>query len=73
MTILIIDDEPGLRQTVSLILTEEGYQVHTAASGAEALGMMASRPVNLAILDLKMEHIMVSGPVKIQPRRILLK
>ena len=33
MTVLIIDDEPGLRQTVGLILKEEGYQVHAASDG----------------------------------------
>jgi two-component system response regulator AtoC len=52
--ILVVDDEPAMRAGMARVLKAEGYQVFTAASGAEALGMMASRPVNLAILDLKM-------------------
>jgi DNA-binding response OmpR family regulator len=36
MTVLIIDDEPGLRQTVSLILAEEGYEVQAAATARRA-------------------------------------
>jgi DNA-binding NtrC family response regulator len=52
--ILVVDDEPAMRAGMARVLAAAGYQVLTAASGAEALGMMASRPVNLAILDMKM-------------------
>jgi two-component system response regulator AtoC len=52
--ILVVDDEPAMRAGMARVLAEQGYQVLTAASGHEALGMMASRPVNLAILDMKM-------------------
>ena len=52
--ILVVDDEPAMRAGIARVLAAEGYQVLTAASGDEALGMMASRPVNLAILDMKM-------------------
>jgi DNA-binding NtrC family response regulator len=52
--ILVVDDEPAMRAGMARVLAAQGYQVLTAASGTEALGMMASRPVNLAILDLKM-------------------
>jgi two-component system response regulator AtoC len=52
--ILVVDDEPAMRAGMARVLASEGYQVFTAGSGAEALGMMASRPVSLAILDLKM-------------------
>jgi two-component system response regulator AtoC len=37
MTILVVDDEPGLRQTVSLILSEEGYEVQTSSAGEVGL------------------------------------
>ena len=46
MTVLIIDDEPGLRQTVSLILAEEGYTVHTASDGEEALAAICNALTN---------------------------
>ena len=34
MRILVIDDEPGLRHTISLILREDGHEVETASDGA---------------------------------------
>jgi two-component system response regulator AtoC len=52
--ILVVDDEPAMRAGMARVLQAEGYQVLTAANGAEALGMMASRPIHLAILDMKM-------------------
>jgi two-component system response regulator AtoC len=52
--ILVVDDEPAMRAGMARVLQAEGYQVLTAATGDEALSMMASRPVNLAILDMKM-------------------
>jgi two-component system response regulator AtoC len=52
--VLVVDDEPAMRAGIARVLQAEGYQVLTAAGGAEALQMMADRPVHLAILDLKM-------------------
>jgi DNA-binding NtrC family response regulator len=52
--ILVVDDEPAMRAGMARVLAAEGYQVLTAASGGEALGMMAAQPVHLAILDMKM-------------------
>jgi len=39
-TILIVEDEPALRSLIELILSEVGYQVFTAADGAEALALI---------------------------------
>jgi two-component system response regulator HydG len=39
--ILVVDDEPSMRTTLSILLKREGYQVSLAASGQEALPMLA--------------------------------
>ena len=54
MRVLVVDDEPGLRQTLSIILGGEGYEVVTAADGAEALATLERQPVDLVLCDLRM-------------------
>jgi len=50
--ILLVEDEPGLRLTVSDLLTAEGYQVETAGDGPTGLKMGANRELELIILDV---------------------
>jgi len=57
MTLLIIDDEPGLRQTVSLLLTEEGYQVHTASDGEEGLTRALELGPDIVLCDVRMPRL----------------
>ena len=57
MTILIIDDEPGLRQTVSLILSEEGYQVSTASDGEDGLAKAAEVQPDIILCDVRMPRL----------------
>ena len=52
--ILIIDDEAFIRQTVSRILTEDGYQVCQASNSQEASEQVASGEIDLALLDLNL-------------------
>jgi len=52
--ILVVDDEPGLRQTVSRILGAEGHTVGTASEGDEALSRLATEDVDLVLCDLRM-------------------
>jgi two-component system, NtrC family, response regulator AtoC len=54
MRILVVDDEPGLRQTLSVILGGEGYEVTTAANGAEALEVLERLDADLVLCDLRM-------------------
>ena len=50
--ILVVDDDPGILRAVSTNLSRHGYDVRTAATGAEALeGFSRSRP-DLLLLDL---------------------
>lgn len=51
-TILVIDDEPGIRQVLHDILSDEGYQVITAEDGVEGLGKLKQSVVDLVILDV---------------------
>ncbi|MGQ0714205.1 MAG: sigma-54-dependent transcriptional regulator [Gemmatimonadaceae bacterium] len=54
MRILIVDDEPALRHTISTILREEGHEVTTASHGEEALAALATSPADLVLCDVRM-------------------
>lgn len=51
-TILVIDDEPGIRQVLTDILQDEGYQVVSAEDGQEGLARLQQTVVDLVILDV---------------------
>ncbi|MFW6079973.1 MAG: sigma-54-dependent transcriptional regulator, partial [Gemmatimonadota bacterium] len=53
----IIDDEPGLRQTVSMILGEEGYEVHAAADGEEGLERALELDPDVILCDVRMPRL----------------
>jgi CheY-like chemotaxis protein len=48
--VLIVDDDQGIRETMSLILREEGYDLYEAADGAEALEKMLGIADSLVVL-----------------------
>lgn len=49
-----MDDDSGVRDSLSAVLTGEGYSVLPAADGKQALDLAASTKVDLALLDLNM-------------------
>jgi len=53
-SILIVDDEVSILNSLSPILEDEGYQVMVAKSGEEALRIIASEPPDLLLLDIWM-------------------
>ena len=53
-TILVVDDEPGIRQLFEQLPTGEGYEVLTATNGAEALEIVRQRHLDLVFTDLVM-------------------
>lgn len=53
-SILVVDDEKAQREILELILSDEGYDVTTAASGEAALKFAKDRRFDLALTDLKM-------------------
>src|SRR5688572_26870937 len=54
--LLVVDDEENLRITTGAILEKEGYTVDTAASGDEAIALLAKTEYDLVLTDLHMEH-----------------
>ena len=50
--ILVVDDEIGIRETLTGILEDEGFDVTTAASGEEALELAARHSPDLVMLDV---------------------
>ena len=54
MRILVIDDEAGLRQTLTLILREDGHDVEAAADGEAALAALAREDAAIVLCDVRM-------------------
>ena len=52
--ILVVDDEPGIRQALGQLLEYEGYEVKTATGGAEGITIYESFRPQLVFLDVKM-------------------
>ena len=52
--ILVVDDEPGIREALKQVLEYEGYAVKTAASGGEAITVYPEFRPRLVFLDVKM-------------------
>ncbi len=52
--ILVVDDDEGVRRTLAQVLKDEGYGVHSAADGAEALEVAKRSALDLVLLDLKL-------------------
>jgi two-component system response regulator PilR (NtrC family) len=52
--ILIVDDEPGMREFLEIMLEKEGYTVETTADGRKAVEKIESKPFDLAIVDIQM-------------------
>ncbi|MFN8475125.1 MAG: response regulator transcription factor [Anaerolineae bacterium] len=50
--ILVVDDEPNIREVVTLYLSQEGFRVASATTGAEALDVAHRQRPDLVILDL---------------------
>ncbi len=51
-SVLLVDDEPQLLRALGINLRARGYQVHTAATGAEALRVAARHRPDAVVLDL---------------------
>jgi two-component system, OmpR family, response regulator CpxR len=54
--VLVVDDDPDIRETLRFVLEDAGYPVYLAENGREALDLLASakRPPGLILLDLMM-------------------
>ncbi|MFQ5764050.1 MAG: response regulator transcription factor [Rhodospirillales bacterium] len=56
-TIALVDDDQNILTSLSAALEDEGYRVDTYVDGVEALDGIGRRPVDLAILDIKMPRM----------------
>src|SRR2546422_5346486 len=56
-TILVVDDEDGIRQALDRFLTRLGYRVLQAASGAEALDRQAAEQPHVMLSDIRMPNM----------------
>jgi DNA-binding response OmpR family regulator len=52
--VLIVDDEPSIREFLAFVLEDEGFDVATAADGHEALQTAKARPPDIVLTDLMM-------------------
>jgi DNA-binding NtrC family response regulator len=55
--ILVVDDEPGMRKSLAIMLRRERYDVTETASVADAIGWLKRDPFQLVIADMMMEPL----------------
>lgn len=55
--VLVVDDEPTILETAALVLSNEGYEVHTAKDGFEALTALSRSLPDVLISDLSMPNM----------------
>ena len=55
--ILIVDDDPSIREIVGRVLEDEGYRIETAPDGLRGLEQFYKVLPNLIILDVKMPEL----------------
>ncbi len=56
-TVLVVDDEPAIRESLERALALEGYSVELAVDGESALARVAESPVDATVLDIAMPGI----------------
>jgi two-component system response regulator ChvI len=56
-TIALVDDDRNILTSVSMTLEQEGYAVRTYTDGESALQALTAKPVDLAVLDIKMPRM----------------
>src|SRR5256885_7438665 len=55
--VLVVDDEPGLRQSLGLLLSDAGYDVVAEGSGARALERARAEAFDLILCDVRMSDM----------------
>jgi DNA-binding response OmpR family regulator len=53
-SVLVVDDDPSVREILARVLAEEGYEVLTAGDGPEAFKIATQARIDLVLLDLNM-------------------
>ena len=55
--ILIVDDDASIRELVRLFLRDEGFEIHEASDGVEALAKLETLKADMVILDVMMPNM----------------
>ncbi|HVX68318.1 MAG TPA: response regulator [Mycobacteriales bacterium] len=74
-TVLVVDDEAGMRDTLVDILEAAGYDVTPAEDGAIALEMARSHPYDVIVMDIRMpvlNGVEVLASLKSPPPQVVL-
>lgn len=50
--VLVVDDEPGIRQSLVGVLEDEGYEVHAVPSAEDCLSELGRHPYDIVLLDI---------------------
>jgi len=66
--ILVVDDDKSINAVFKMVLEEQGYSVHMASSGHEALSL-ADSSFDLVILDIKLPDITGEEVAKVMKER----
>jgi len=53
--VLVVDDDPQIRQSMDLLLTEVGCQVHVASGTAQACDIARAHPVDVLLSDMRLQ------------------
>lgn len=75
-SVLVVDDDQEMRELLSDLLREEGYQSESVQSGEEALQILERKEVDLLISDLRMQGIsgldLLQGAKAIRPQQAMI-
>jgi len=53
-SILVVDDEPSIREFLQIMLAREGYEVSCAEDGREAITLFEKSPFDVVLADIRM-------------------
>jgi two-component system response regulator MprA len=56
-TVLVVDDDDGIRETLRMALSYEGYDVRSAKNGGEGLQYLSTHTADVVIADVMMPHV----------------
>jgi PAS domain S-box-containing protein len=74
--VLVVDDDPAVRQFLCFLLEQQGYEVKQAGSGREAIALVKASPVDLLVTDLIMPEIegleTIQTLRKLQPELLII-
>ncbi len=73
-SILIVDDDPGIRNMLSSVLNNEGYSVEVVENGKEAIKTCEKYPYDVALIDIELPDIkgteLLNRLKQVQPKMI---